>query len=123
MFLIRAAFWFSVVVLLIPGDPNSGSKAPRVSAIDAILAAQGAVSDLAGMCERQPEVCSNGGAALAAFGAKARYSASLFYSVFEGSEPAPRLPGVPAGGTLTPEDMAPPWHAPASIDALIERNA
>ena len=123
MFLIRAAFWFSVVMLLIPGDPNSGTEAPRVSAVDAIVAAQGAVSDLAGMCERQPEVCSNGGAALAAFGAKARYSATLLYSFFEGTETAPRLPGVPSGGTLTPEDMAPQWHAPASIDALIERNA
>src|SRR5690606_3506549 len=44
MFLIRAAFWFSVVVLLIPGDPNSGTEAPRVGAIDAIVAAQGAVA-------------------------------------------------------------------------------
>lgn len=122
MFLIRAAFWFSVVVLLIPGDPNSGIEAPRVGAIDAIVAAQGAVADLAGMCERQPDVCDSGGAALAAFGAKARYSASLLYSVFEGSRVV-TLPGAPAGGTLTPDDMAPQWHAPTSIDALIERNA
>ncbi len=123
MFLIRAAFWFSVVVLLIPGDPNSGAEAPRVSAVDAIVAAQGAVADLAGLCERQPDVCTSGGAALAAFGAKARYSATLLYGLFEGTEAAPRLPGVPAGGTLTPEDMAPQWHAPRSIDALIERDA
>jgi hypothetical protein len=118
MFLIRAAFWFSIVVLLIPGDPNSGAEAPRVGAIEAITAAQGAVADLAGMCERQPEVCSSGGAALAAFGAKARYGASLIYSVFEGSH-AP----TPPGGTLTPDDMAPQWHAPTSIDTLIERDA
>ena len=34
MFILRAAFWLSVVVLLLPGDPNSGTNAPRVSAVD-----------------------------------------------------------------------------------------
>ena len=38
MFLVRAAFWLAVVVLLLPGDPNSGANAPRVSAIEALMA-------------------------------------------------------------------------------------
>jgi len=115
MFILRAAFWFSVVVLLIPGDPSHGVQAPRLNAIDAVLAARGAVADLSGMCERQPEVCSNGGAALAAFGAKARYGAQLLYSTIDGTlgGAAPVLPGVGAtGGTLTPADMEPNWRAP-----------
>ncbi|BCP52779.1 hypothetical protein K32_13960 [Kaistia sp. 32K] len=116
MFLIRAAFWFSVVVLLIPGDPNSGTDAPRVGAIDALVAAQGAVSDLAGMCERQPDVCSSGGAALAAFGAKARYGVGLLYNAVDGKLAMPTLPGVAKDGTLTPADMAPQWHAPKAHD-------
>ncbi|WP_018184091.1 DUF5330 domain-containing protein [Kaistia granuli] len=119
MFLIRAAFWFSVVVLLIPGDPNSGTEAPRVSAIDAIVAAQGAVADLAGMCERQPDVCTSGGAALAAFGAKARYGVGLLYSAVDGTFAAPILPGAATDGTLTPTDLEPQWHAPKGH----ERNA
>lgn len=114
MFLIRAAFWFSIVVLLIPGDPGSDSQAPRVSAFEAIAAAQGAVADLAGMCERQPDVCTSGGAALAAFGAKARYGATLLYNSFDGSSAATRLPGTAAGGTLTPEDLAPQWREPGA---------
>ncbi|WEK52543.1 MAG: DUF5330 domain-containing protein [Candidatus Kaistia colombiensis] len=115
MFILRAAFWFSVVVLLIPGDPSHGVQAPRVSAIDAVLAARGAVADLSGMCERQPEVCSHGGAALAAFGAKARYGAQFLYSAIDGTigGAAPVLPGAgPAGGTLTPAAIEPNWRAP-----------
>ena len=116
MFILRAAFWFSVVVLMIPGDPSHGVQAPRVDAIDALLAARGAVADLSGMCERQPDVCTNGGAALAAFGAKARYGAQLIYSTIDGSLSAapPILPGANSGGTLTPADIEPNWHAPTS---------
>ncbi|HEV7283532.1 DUF5330 domain-containing protein [Kaistia defluvii] len=114
MFILRAAFWFSVVVLLIPGDPSHGVQAPRVDAIDALLAARGAVADLSGMCERQPDVCSHGGAALAAFGAKARYGAQLLYSTIDGSLAGATLPGAqPGGSTLTPADVEPNWRAPA----------
>lgn len=110
MFILRTAFWFSVVVLLIPGDPSHGVQAPRVDAIDALLAARGAVADLSGMCERQPDVCSHGGAALAAFGAKARYGAQLLYNTIDGSLAGASLPN---GGTLTPADVEPNWRAPS----------
>ncbi|MFI5409819.1 DUF5330 domain-containing protein [Kaistia sp. UC242_56] len=114
MFILRAAFWFSVVALLIPGDPSHGVQAPRVDAIGALLAARGAVADLSGMCERQPDVCSHGGAALAAFGAKARYGAQLLYSTIDGSLAGATLPGAqPGGSTLTPADVEPNWRAPA----------
>jgi len=117
MFILRAAFWFSVVVLLIPGDPGHDVPAPRVEALDALLAARGAVADISGMCDRQPDVCENGGAALAAFSAKARYGAQLLYSTLDGSLPharLPILPGASQSGTLTPTDVAPNWHMPGS---------
>lgn len=116
MFIIRAAFWFSVVVMLIPGDPSHGVQAPRANVIDAFLAARGAVADLSSMCERQPDVCDNGGAALAAFGAKARYGAQLLYSTVDGAladAKLPLLPGASQGmGTLTPTDAEPHWRGP-----------
>jgi hypothetical protein len=123
MFLIRAAFWFTIVILLIPGDRQGGIEAPGISVFDTISVARGAAVDLAGLCERQPEVCSNGGAALAALGAKARYGAAAIYGLFDGKTEAPRLPDVASGGTLTPEDMAPEWHAPRSIEDIVERDA
>ncbi|MCX5497616.1 DUF5330 domain-containing protein [Kaistia dalseonensis] len=120
MFLLRAAFWLSIVLLLIPGDPSTGTPAPRISALDALIAARGAIADLSGMCDRQPEVCINGGAALQAFGAKARDGVALLYQTLDGKLSAPTLPAPPASappmppaaGTLTPDDAAPGWRAP-----------
>ncbi len=122
MFLIRAAFWLSIVILFLPGDPKSGTESPGLSAIDALIAARGAVADLSGMCERQPAVCSNGSAALQSFGAKARYGAQFLYKTVSG-QPTADDPigaeidkmsadgGTTASGTLTPNDVAPQWHA------------
>lgn len=109
MFLLRAVFWLSIVVLLIPGDPAGGREAPSVSAIDAILAARGAIADLSGMCTRQPEVCDHGGAALSAFGAKARYSATYLYDAFERqpAETSATATEAPAAPVTLPRPVAP----------------
>ena len=40
MFLVRTAFWLSIVVLLIPADAETGEQAPRVSALEALSAAR-----------------------------------------------------------------------------------
>jgi hypothetical protein len=39
MFLLRAAFWLSVVIMFIPADPQSDTPAPRVTMIETFLAA------------------------------------------------------------------------------------
>ncbi|MCX5512159.1 hypothetical protein C3941_08815 [Kaistia algarum] len=118
MFLFRAAFWLTLVVFLLPLDSKDGSSGPGANAFDAIVAARGAIIDMAGMCTRQPEVCSNGGAALATFGSKAREGVSLIYGVINS-----KLAGNPgqeadpaheaARGTLRQEDLGPTWRAPA----------
>lgn len=117
MFLLRAAFWLSIVVFLIPGDPASGTVAPRISVLDALIATRGAIADLSGMCDRQPEVCANGGAALTAFGARAHEGVALLYQVLGDrfASPAAGTPATPApSGTLTPVDAAPVWRTPDS---------
>jgi hypothetical protein len=132
MFLLRAAFWLSIVVLLIPGDPKDGSSAPGADAWHALLAARGAIADISGLCERQPDVCENGGSALKAFAAKARLGAGMLTEAFAGAEAADEaaapllttpkaaaaaapLPAKPkaAAGTLTDADAKPLWRAPA----------
>ena len=111
MFLIRTAFWLGVVVLLIPGDPHSGREAPVTSAVNALVAARGAIADLSGMCDRRPEVCNQGGSALQAFGERAGDSLTMIYQTL-GSFSASPAPAA-RNGTLTPADANPVWHAPA----------
>jgi hypothetical protein len=107
MFLVRSAFWLSVVVMLLPADSNTGDKAPRVSAFEAISAARGAVSDFSQFCDRNPDVCVTGGSALQVFGDKVRFGAKMIYGYFDdqrvGTDPAET-------GTLKPDDLKPAWH-------------
>ena len=56
-FLLRAAFWLSLVVLLIPADPSETARpraARSVSTFEAIGAAQSTFEDLRGFCSRNP---------------------------------------------------------------------
>lgn len=64
-FLLRMAFWFSLVLLALPfnsGTDQAGGES--VGAIQALAAASQAVGDISGLCERQPEVCEVGRSAL-----------------------------------------------------------
>ncbi|MEJ0012325.1 MAG: DUF5330 domain-containing protein [Bauldia sp.] len=109
-FLIRAAFWLSLLIMLLPADGETGDKAPRVTAFETISAAQAAVSDLSQFCTRNPDVCVTGGSALQVFSDKVRYGAKLIYGYFGDKKPAKD----PAAGasTLSPDDMKPAWHSP-----------
>jgi hypothetical protein len=77
-FLIRAAFWFSLVLLLLPlnvGSDESGHES--VSPLQALFAAREAVGDIAGICERKPDVCETGKSAMQTIGARAKETAKI----------------------------------------------
>ena len=115
MFLLRAAFWLSVVILLLPGDPKTGVDAPRVSAVEALVAARAAIADMSAFCERNPDVCETGSAAFQVFAAKVQYSARTIYEYFNRPETKSSDTGADERpGTLSPEDRAPEWRAPAT---------
>jgi hypothetical protein len=77
-FLIRMAFWFSLVLLFIPFEVSDGDgRVDTVGPIQAFFAAKGAVDDIAGMCERKPDVCETGRSALQTIGLKARETARM----------------------------------------------
>ncbi len=82
MFLLRTAFWLSVVVLLLPADPGTGEQAPRVHALEALSAARTTVADLSSFCDRNPDVCVTSGAAFEVFTQKIKYGARLVYGQF-----------------------------------------
>lgn len=79
-FLLRVAFWLSIVVILLPtGHSQQPAPGPQLSAVDAMSAAGAAVSDLRQFCGRQPDACAVGGKAAVAFGHKAQASARMLY--------------------------------------------
>ncbi len=82
-FLIRMAFWFSLVLLALPLDPVGGASG--VSPIQAIFAARAAVDDISGICERKPDVCDVGRAAMQTIGVRAKESARIAYEMLEES--------------------------------------
>jgi hypothetical protein len=104
MFLIRAAFWLSLVVLLLPADPQSGDQAPRVSAVEALVAARTAVADLATFCDRNGDVCATGSSAFQLFAVKVRYGVHLLQDYFD------RAPTRENSDTLKQEDIEPAWR-------------
>ena len=109
MFLLRSAFWLTLVIFLIPADPQTG-EAPRVSLVNAFMAAQATVADLSGFCDRNPDVCVTGGAAIGIFAEKAENGVEMIYHYFDGT-----AAGEAEGerGTLTTDDLALPWHGEA----------
>lgn len=91
-FLIRTAFWFSLVLLIMPfGGTGGGNEA--VSPIQAMFAAREAVSDMSGICERKPDVCEIGKSAFQTIGVRARESARIAYELLDQQfgEPDPSI--------------------------------
>ena len=105
-FLIRSAFWFSLVLLLLPfgGDGSSDDLGP----LQALLAAREAVQDVSGMCERKPEVCKAGRSALHTIGVKAKASAKLAYHMMgEESSDAVEQPKQDIEAVIEAAEVAP----------------
>ncbi len=131
-FLLRMAFWLSVVCVLLP----SGTRAPTDSNIDAkaaVTAASAAVSDVRGFCDRQPDACVAGGKIAVAIGHKAEAGARTIYDFITTklSEKSPLAEKTtkPSGastrdqGTLTATDLQPEWRAPVPLPPRREARA
>ena len=137
-FLLRMAFWLTVVCVLLP----SGSNTPADAQIDATQAASlatAAVSDVRGFCDRQPDACEVGGKVAVAIGHKAEAGARTlfeFISAKVNEKSAPEKASTkfaPASGqsaqygaqsgTLTQVDMAPSWQAPVPLPPRREARA
>jgi hypothetical protein len=116
-FLLRVAFWLTIVLVLLP----SGSPKPianGVDATDAMVAAGAAVSDVTGFCNRQPDACAVGAQAAAVIGQRAQAGAKMVYEFisdqmarsYTGSVPQV---SPPSQNTLKPADLQPTWQGPA----------
>ena len=118
-FLLRVAFWLSIVVVLLPSGPKTDPNAPAVGTFEAIGAAQAALKDARGFCAREPEACAVGSNALQVFGQKAQHGAKMLYEFLSSNatesikhdEPTGSTPR-PGRDTLTMQDREVPWLAP-----------
>jgi hypothetical protein len=142
-FLLRMAFWLSVVCVLLPsGGTKTTSPEAQIDATQAMTLAGAAVSDMRGFCDRRPDACVVGGKVAVAIGHKAEAGARTLYEfvtakLSETSAPANKAAAklVPASaigqgtvqgtvnGTLTQGDMAPAWHAPVPLPPRREARA
>lgn len=126
-FLIRCAFWLTLVLLLLPefsdreSTPAAGAAAPQATTGDALTVVQAAVADVSGFCERRPAACESGAHLLAATGSRLREGVMALSDLLSGTG-APADPDAaveapePAGeadrGTLRAADLQPAWRAP-----------
>ncbi len=130
-FLLRTAFWLSLVLILLPSGSSQRAPASNdVAATDAISAASATVGDLRQFCARQPDACTVGSHVATQLGYKAQAGAKMLYD-FLTEALAPHETGSIGGSdargkaalnkassdkasqnTLTPADLAPEWRAP-----------
>jgi Family of unknown function (DUF5330) len=133
-FLLRMAFWLTVVCVLLPSGTKSNSPDAQIDATQAASLAGAAVSDMRGFCDRQPDACVVGGKVAVAIGHKAEAGARTIYEFInskltEKSAPTDTATSklVPAStankGTLSASDIAPAWHAPVPLPPRREARA
>ena len=112
-FLIKCAFWLSLVLLVIPFGGNEGDGRSRVGAVEAYLAARAVIDDMSGLCERRPDACEVGRSALHTIGVRAREGARIAYDMLDEQLREP-------GADLAATDAVEPMHTgsvPDSADA------
>jgi hypothetical protein len=128
-FLLRVAFWLTIVLVLLPtGSTAPRAAAPDIEAVDAVVAAGAAVSDVSGFCDRQPQACKVGAQTAVIIGQRAQAGASMVYDFIQeriarsetGSVDEAKV--VPAAmtreppsqrgsqTTLKPADLEPAWQ-------------
>jgi hypothetical protein len=134
-FLLRMAFWLSIVLILLPsGGAQRRPAASEVGAGDALSAATETVHDLRGFCTREPNACTVGSELATTIAYRARAGAKMLYDLLTEAL-APQETGSVAGNsgrseptkpslrqasqnTLTPADRGPAWRGPPPHKAV-----
>jgi hypothetical protein len=127
-FLLRMAFWLTLVLVLLPSGGSQTGPKINVSAFEAMSAAKATVSDVGSFCERQRDACALGSQAAVAIGHRAQAGARMLYQYLHehlganeddgaaGADTGKVVPVPPARRsqhTLSPADLAPPWRGPS----------
>ncbi|MBZ9990438.1 DUF5330 domain-containing protein [Mesorhizobium sp. BH1-1-5] len=119
-FLIRMAFWFSLVLLALPLGVGPGEDGQQsVGPIQALFAAREAVGDIAGLCERKPDVCETGKSAMYTITVRAKETAKIAAAMIDdqqsGQTDAPETK-VADGAVTTTGSVAEDIVLPAKVN-------
>src|SRR6267154_785799 len=120
-FLLRMAFWLTVILALLPSGGSHPTPKLTVSAVDAMLAAKATVTDMGSFCGRQPDACTVGSQAAVAIGHRAQAGAKMLYEYFNehlgsndtgtvANAATGKVAARPSQHTLSPADLAPAWR-------------
>jgi len=120
-FILRMAFWLTVILVLLPSGGSQPTPKVNVSASDAVSAAGATVSDMKQFCGRQSDACAVGSQVAVAIGHRAQAGAKMLYE-FLNAQLGPNDTGAigktaagkarPSQHTLTAADLAPAWRGP-----------
>lgn len=139
-FLIKAAFWLSLVIILLPApEGQEGDTAHLVGTTEAVSLLSAALNDARGFCLRNPDACVTGAQAAQTFGHKAQYATRLLHDLIgekiqeSASTKSPAAKSTARQGepnrapflgadTLTPADMAPQWRGADLRQASLKRS-
>jgi len=122
LFLLRTAFWLTLVLVLIPLGSEKTSTPEQtvdVDPVSAFLAAQATVSDIGGFCSRNPQACETGGNALTAIGSRARDGAAIVYQYFEPKNRSEAAEDGLVTGSTSPAAAKAPGIAGNGYSAMI----
>ncbi|OHV85675.1 DUF5330 domain-containing protein [Ensifer sp. LCM 4579] len=114
-FLVKATFWFSLVLVLLPFlDPSSSTKldqGPTIEIGDTFSAANEAIRYISAICAEKPDVCAKGAETFVALGHRAREGARIAYEFldtqFAGTGPATPDAKIMTGTVGAIEDHTP----------------
>jgi hypothetical protein len=120
-FLIRMAFWFSLVLLALPLGVGPGENGQQsVGPIQALFAAREAVGDIAGLCERKPDVCETGKSAMYTISVRAKETAKIAAAMIDdqqsGQADAPATNVADDGAVTTTGSVAEDIVLPAKVN-------
>lgn len=104
-FLIKCAFWLSLVLLVIPFGNGGDNGEPTIGAVEAFLAARAVVDDMSGLCERRPEACEVGRSAVHTIGVRAREGARIAYDMLDAHFGEAAVPAEIAAAAQTDEPL------------------
>jgi len=110
-FLIRGAFWFSLVLVMLPiFDQDATDRLanePGVELTDALGAAAGVISYAGELCAQKPEVCVKGAETFSTLGSRAREGARVAYTYLDtqfANEEAMKAADAVKTGTVAAKD-------------------
>ncbi len=115
LFLLRMAFWLTLIVMILPTD---GEKPSAV-----YDTAEAAMKDMSEFCTRKPEACEKGREALGELGEKAQAGMTMLFELVAGyNDSEGGKPAAPAPVALEPKPAAPAPKAEPAMGPSANRD-